>query len=60
MKTLSCSVARNNDLLTKEETIGQLINTNEAYAYVRTGVYAYAYMRIGLTQITHIFWFGYI
>ena len=49
MKTLSCSVARNNDLLTKEETKGQLIHTNEAYAhtlYTRIRVYAYAYSRI--------------
>ena len=63
MKTLSCSVARNNDLLTKEETICWLIHTNEAYAhtlYMRMCVYAYAYSRIGLTHITHIFWFRYI
>ena len=46
MKTLSCSVARNNDLLTKEETIGQLIHTNEAYtvyAYLRICIRVYAY-----------------
>ena len=63
MKTLSCSVARNNDLLTKEETIDKLIHTNEAYAhtlYTRICVYAYAYTRIGLTRITRIFWFRYI
>ena len=34
MKTLSRSVARNNDLFRKEETLGQLINTNEAYAHI--------------------------
>ena len=69
MKTLSRSVAscqaieNNNDLLRKEETIGYLIHTNEAYAYIlytRMCVYAYAYTRIGLTRITRIFWFGHI
>ena len=56
MKTLSCSVARNNDLLRKEETIGQLIHTNEAYAhtlYTRICVYAYAYMH---TRIRVLGW----
>ena len=46
MKTLSCSVARNNDLLRKEETIGQLINTNEAYAHICIRVRAFMHMRI--------------
>ena len=61
MKTLSCSVARNNDLKRIEETIVQLIHTNEAYVhilYTRMCLYAYADTHIGLTCTARIFWFG--
>ena len=46
MKTLSCPVARNNDLLREEETIGQLIHTNEAYAHICIRACAYMHTRI--------------
>ena len=42
-------IENNNDLLTKDETIDQLIHTNQAYArilYTRMCVYVYAYVRI--------------
>ena len=48
----SCqAIEYNNDLLTEEKSIGLLIHTNEAYAYVlytRMCVYEYAYVRISI------------